>query len=57
MECDNCNAWMRRIMEPNGKVYWHCPVCGYTEETGELAPEPTDDWGENNVSKEINSKG
>jgi len=38
MECKNCGAWMRRIIEPNGKTYWHCGVCGYTEETRELAP-------------------
>jgi len=46
MECLVCSTWMRRIVEPNGKVYWHCLVCQYTEPTGELAPDPTDEWEE-----------
>jgi len=44
MECPNGCAWMRRIIEPNGKVYWRCPVCGYTEATPDLAPNPTNNW-------------
>lgn len=48
MECPVCGALLRRIIEPNGKVYWHCPICGYREETQDLAPDPTDDWRRNN---------
>lgn len=48
MECENCGAWMRRIIEPNGKIYWHCPLCQHTEETSDLAPDPTDNWRINN---------
>lgn len=48
MECEKCGAWMRRIMEPNGQVYWECPLCKNVIDTPDLAPSPIDGWRENN---------
>ena len=52
MECPLCGLPMRRVeYEKNGKVYWRCVVCAWTEETKELAPAPYDDVGDWNRDK------
>ena len=39
MECPVCGNLMKfSVDRTNGKGYWHCPVCDYSEPTADLAP-------------------
>lgn len=46
MECPYCGLPLERETLENGKVVMACPNCNYYKETGELAPNPTNDWRE-----------
>jgi len=45
MQCPSCGIEMKRVVyDKNGKIYWHCVNCLWTEETKDLAPPFYDDW-------------
>ena len=46
MECDLCDAEMKRVVATNGQVWWHCPVCQRAEPSKDLASAPYDDVGD-----------
>jgi len=52
MPCPICGAWCRLVIEPNGKVYWDCPVCDFTQKTKLLSPAFYEEWRDDVSSKE-----